>query len=269
MRRHKILSVIFLLFAITSATKSSKNDINVGSSSSNSNNNGLPPPTSRHGKILFYYPFTTRSILMMLMPLAENLAARGHQVTIISAQDAKVKGNIKFIKVDYDFEGKITAINISKKNLMNCYCALVSANVESMSQSAYEEKEGNSISNQNEEIEAWERMGVEINDIALGNTEFRGVMDKNGFDMVIFQPYLGGEVGYYIAQRSGASSVLMVSLQNSASSFLSWAVGQPHNPAYLPNFLVDFAHPMTFWERFVNCLLLTMENMHRQAISKP
>ncbi len=132
-----------------------------------------------------------------------------------------------------------------------------------MSQGVYEGN-NNKVMTQSEEMDVWERMGAEMTDLALGNKDFRTKLDTDGFDIVIFQPYLTGEVGYHLAHRSGATTVLMVALQNSASSFVSWAIGQPHNPAYLPNFFVNLAHPMTFWERLTNTYLFVMEIFHRQ-----
>ncbi len=99
----KLQGILLLAFLVTFSTAYQLGSIN--------NTNGLPPPTENYGKLLFFYPFASRSILMMVMPLAENLAARGHMVTVISSQEAKVKGNVSFIKVDYDFEGEMNNIS--------------------------------------------------------------------------------------------------------------------------------------------------------------
>jgi hypothetical protein len=52
------------------------------------------------------------------------------------------------------------------------------------------------------------------------------------FDMVIVQVDLTCcEVGYYLAEHFNAPLVLFSTFQTSWS-YVSWAMGQPHNPAY-------------------------------------
>ena len=40
-------------------------------------------PAATGGRYLFYMPFATRSMTIMVMPLVEELAARGHLVVVV------------------------------------------------------------------------------------------------------------------------------------------------------------------------------------------
>jgi glucuronosyltransferase len=69
--------------------------------------------------------------------------------------------------------------------------------------------------------------------------------------MVIVFPFFGNEAGYFLAQRFNASLVLYFSTQT-AASWVDRALGQPHNPSYLPNNLLPYTTDMNFVQRVVN-----------------
>ena len=58
------------------------------------------------GKIMFYAPLVSRSMVMTFMPLAEALASRGHKVVAVIPleYDAKTRENLEVITVQSRFE---------------------------------------------------------------------------------------------------------------------------------------------------------------------
>ncbi len=97
---------------------------------------------------------------------------------------------------------------------------------------------------------------LSTNDKALSHPALRAHLDDpgaRGFDVVLVSPFLASEAGYYLAHRFDAAQVVYVTVQASAS-FVDYAVGMPHNPAYLPMPMMPFLPPMTFLQRVVNTL---------------
>ena len=90
----------------------------------------------------------------------------------------------------------------------------------------------------------------DANDNALSDPRLRAEIDK-GFDIVIVSPFIASEAGYYVAERTKAHLVLYATTQVSFS-FMNWAMGQPHNPAYMPFAMLDLKLPFTFLERIIN-----------------
>ncbi len=99
------------------------------------------------------------------------------------------------------------------------------------------------------------------NDNALGHPLLRAELDK-GFDVVLVSSFFCSEAGYYLAKRSDAALALYFTGQVSLS-FMDWAVGQPHNPAYLPFLMFDVPAPFTFMQRVVNTLITYVFQMAR------
>ncbi len=91
---------------------------------------------------------------------------------------------------------------------------------------------------------------IESNDNALSDKRLRDHLAK-GFDVVLVSPFIASEAGYYLAQKTNAALVLYFTAQTSLSP-IDWAVGQPHNSAFLPFVLLDFQLPMTFLQRVLN-----------------
>ena len=54
-----------------------------------------------------------------------------------------------------------------------------------------------------------------------------------------------------------STSVLMLTTQFS-THFMSWSVGDPANPSYIPSGLTGFTQSMTFYQRLVNTLATFM-----------
>ncbi len=72
---------------------------------------------SRPGRILLYIPLGPKSIAMMVMPIAEALAARGHQVVFVTPiRLAPEHEGIRFIHFEDPFAGA-TIILYGRTNL--------------------------------------------------------------------------------------------------------------------------------------------------------
>ena len=95
----------------------------------------------------------------------------------------------------------------------------------------------------------------QVLDNALGNTEIKEFLrnDKK-FDVVVVTISFLGEAGYYIARKFDASLAIYFSGQRS-HPWVDHALGQPHNPSYLPNMFMLLGNEMTFTERLINFVL--------------
>lgn len=77
---------------------------------------------------------------------------------------------------------------------------------------------------------------------------------RKRFDIVVVSAFLAGEGGYYLAKKFDAS----IALYSTGQASLPWidaAVGQPHNPSYLPNPLLECSPEMSFIERLKSFVL--------------
>ena len=58
-------------------------------------------------RILMYMPLTSKSMSIAFLPLAEELAGRGHKVVVVMPREGKAKSNnLKIITIESEFEGK-------------------------------------------------------------------------------------------------------------------------------------------------------------------
>ena len=92
-----------------------------------------------------------------------------------------------------------------------------------------------------------------LNDNALSDLEIQKLIkDPNTkFDLVIVQPILNSETGYYLAHRFKAPFAIWNTAQ-SHLPFISTAIGQPYNPSYVQLPLLEAIGQMTFFERVKN-----------------
>ena len=74
--------------------------------------------TSHCGKILFYMPFISESVKITFMPVAIELASRGHSVTIVTPYPDKMLDNPNIRQISFDSEFMVDKIRqISKEKL--------------------------------------------------------------------------------------------------------------------------------------------------------
>ena len=71
------------------------------------------------------------------------------------------------------------------------------------------------------------------------------------FDIVVVSAFLASEAGYYLARKFHSSLALYFTGQSSLP-WVDHALGQPHNPSYMPIALLEASTDMTFLERLKN-----------------
>ena len=107
-----------------------------------------------------------------------------------------------------------------------------------------------------------------LNDNALSDPEIQKLIkDPNTrFDLVIVQPLINSETGYYLAHRFKAP----IAIWNTAQShlpFISTAMGQPYNPSYVQLPMLGAIGHMTFFERVMNTFASFMfEHVARNTV---
>ena len=63
--------------------------------------------------------------------------------------------------------------------------------------------------------------------------------DKEKADIVLTMPASGNEIAYFLAYKWNSTSVIWSPQQNPLSTY-DYAIGQPHNPAYVGNIFTTF-----------------------------
>ena len=103
------------------------------------------------------------------------------------------------------------------------------------------------------------KVAIDSNRNALEHPQLRKyINDKNTkFDVTVVSPFLASESGYYLAHRFKSSLAIYFTGQASMST-IDYAMGQPHNPSYLPLILFYFHAPLTFLQRLQNTLATFM-----------
>ena len=77
---------------------------------------------------------------------------------------------------------------------------------------------------------------------------------REKIDVLIVMPSFGNEAGYYVAHKLNASLVLLTTVSYTLPE-LSWAVGDPYNPAFTPNIMLGFSQNMNFQALSANMTL--------------
>ena len=75
--------------------------------------------TSHCGKILFYMPFISESVKITFMPVAIELASRGHSVTIVTPFPDKMVDNQNIRQISFDSKFMIDKIREMSKEKLN------------------------------------------------------------------------------------------------------------------------------------------------------
>ncbi len=91
---------MLMALALTASAAGAKKSSEVSAEASR-----LSGMASKTGRILFYMPLVSKSMKITFMPLAEELARRGHEVVIIMPHDGKSKERLLVIKNDSPFDG--------------------------------------------------------------------------------------------------------------------------------------------------------------------
>ena len=109
---------------------------------------------------------------------------------------------------------------------------------------------------------------MQLQDQALGNQDIKTFLETGKtFDIVVVS-VMGSEGGYYLAKKFKSSLVLYSTGQASIPWF-DHAMGQPHNPSYMPLALLESGSDMSFTERLKNLLLTTFMHTMRDYYLLP
>ena len=99
-------------------------------------------------------------------------------------------------------------------------------------------------------------LSVESNREAYLHPAVQDIITNQPVDVVIVLPVLGNEAGYYLAQKKNASLVLFLTVPYTMPE-LSWAIGDPYSPSYMPHPLLGFTQDQRYilqWNfSFQNC----------------
>ncbi len=172
-------------------------------------------------RILFYSPMTAKSACMAFVPLANELARKGHSVTVVTQwSDMDLHQDI--------VQPPIPNLFTSLQNILSHGLLKTELNPKPVFGDISGLYEKSIAAN----LEGLEVLKPHVND------------KTKKFDIVVTGMVLmANELSYYIAYRSNASLVLFSSFQQ-ALPHLSTALGSPHNPAYVPTLVPAVAFNM-------------------------
>ena len=107
-----------------------------------------------------------------------------------------------------------------------------------------------------------------LNDNALSDPMMKELIkDPNThFDLVIVQPIMNSETGYYLAHKFKAPFAIYNTAQSHVP-FINTAVGQPYNPSYMTFGIMHFLRAESFSQRLMNTVASFMaEHIFRNII---
>lgn len=157
------------------------------------------------GKILFFFPMAPKSSTMTYVPLAQELASRGHDVTVVSLfkNDDKKLPTLKEIVLKTklpDFSDKLLSENSTSWVILSNWATLA------------------------------ENLAVSV----MNELSNLGFLKHQEFDLVVaYGLATPNQIGYYLAKRWNATLVLYSAAQVSTIEYDA-VFGQPHNTAILP-----------------------------------
>ena len=88
---------------------------------------------------------------------------------------------------------------------------------------------------------------------AINDPALKRLLGDSGtrFDVLLTTVAPASEIGYFLAHRFSAQLVLYCTAQASVPH-MDYAVGMPHNPAYIPFAVTGYNRDMNFFQRMVN-----------------
>ncbi|XP_022207633.2 UDP-glucosyltransferase 2 [Nilaparvata lugens] len=201
--------------------------------------------------ILALVPVNSRSHFIVMEPLFKALASRGHQITVVSPFPQK-KPLPNYTDIDiskwFPSKGKSFSIDFIKSNagLQGLLCFKAIAGI-----------------------------GDVTCDVIYSDQRVSKLYNSTGkFDLVITEIF-SSDCFVLFAEKF---DVPLISFVTSVS--LPWSndrIGNPDNPSYIVNYINDFAHQMSFYERAINTATLIYIKMinyyhadlaHRKTVNK-
>jgi len=197
------------------------------------------------GHYLFYLPFSSKSIKLGFMPMAKELAHRGHQITIVCPHKEKkaIPGITEIIHASPfdDLSNEVTNIVLRENGT-------------------------------EADLPVWSIIEATItaNREALSHPDLQTILSDDSIkvDVVMAIPMLGNEAAYYVAHKKNASLVGFVSIPF-LPPWMAAAVGNPINPSYMPLMLFPFGQVMSLKERLINTVGTTAVMLGRKYYALP
>ena len=192
------------------------------------------------GHFVFWMPFGSKSMKIGVMDVVHELAAKGHQTTVITAfKSKKEKPGVREIVIESDF---VSLVQDAIGGILV--------------------KKGVDV--------PWSKMmeqTVKDNRAAFSHPEVQKLVREGGVDVACVVPF-GNEPGYYFAEKTNATLAL-VWTGTQLVPWISWAIGDSYNPATQPNALLGYTHPMTFPQRLVNTLFTGLMALVNEYYLRP
>ena len=179
------------------------------------------------GHFLLWLPLSSKSMKIGVMACGEELARRGHQVTVVSAwPGGAVQSGITDINIPSEWpklEQQIT------EDLLVGGRGLASP------------------------MQRGLEVSITDNKAALTSPALWDLLANNPVDVVVTFPVFGNEAAYYLAHRQNASLALFITGMVTLP-WAAWATGDTFHPAYMPLGFTTYSQEMTFPQRLFNTL---------------
>ena len=175
------------------------------------------------------------------MTVGEELARRGHQVTVVSPHPYKtVPPGVTDIVIESEFDRATAKLTEE---------LLVSPNVG---------LPWNSMA----------LMSIDSNRNAYMTPEVQAIINNKNIDVLITLPVFGNEASYYVAHKTNASLAVFVTAPY-GFPHINWAMGDTANPAFIQSPVTGFPQHMDFVQRLINTGAQTMFMMFRNFYILP
>ena len=183
------------------------------------------PSVCRAAKIVVLYPVGSKSHLISVMPIVDELAQRGHDITLVTSFKVPISDSMRLIFLD-DLAAKLDAFSpdwFAMSNEGPTQIFTMMGHLKSMFIDGYE--------------------------CLTSNREFRSLIDKKDIDLFIVDA-LFSDFTFPIIDRLKVPFVLHSS--GTGVPFILQPAGMSMNYASTPTVMTDFDDQMTFMQRLIN-----------------
>jgi len=181
---------------------------------------------AKAGHYLFWSVTASKGSYLAMMSTAEELAKRGHEVTLVSIHSTMTK----------TVEG-ITEIVLSRDE--------DKAIEKAQKISKFQQKQELNvlgILNTLKGVEIAYEVSIDDNRNAMRDPQVEDLMKTKHVDVFITYSRFANEASYLLAKKKNASLVMFTRFMQ-ASAFVNWANGDPFNPSYMMNWLFPVYYP--------------------------
>jgi len=200
---------------------------------------------AKAGHYLFWAGTSCKSDHIGMMNIAEELAKRGHEATFVGCHSTMTK-NVEGITEIINLDREKFKLNIFNPKVWK-YASM-------------------------ESLELVLKLSIEDNRNLLRHPQVEELLRTKHVDVLFTYPEFANEVSYLLAKKKNASLVMFTRFMHS-SDFVNWANGDPFNPSYMMNWIINpYEQPpmifqpgsnqrMTFLGRLKN-FIITLYNLY-------